>query len=146
MNPIRYAIAALWATILLLWSGAALAAAITMPSAKDLHALDLWLVIYSAVVSTLSGGTALAWRINKMLLEADSNGGKFTRPWLFAVAHMGGSWMAGAGMLFLGGASQWDIQYLLFAVLVASFSGAAFVEKLGEKMLADVTLVPGAAR
>lgn len=142
MNPTRYVRAALWATVQLLWCGAAMAAAVTLPGARELHALDAWLIVYSSIISTLSGGTALAWRINKLLLEYDESGKKFVRPWLFAIAHMSGSWLAGTLAFLYGSGQTWDLQYMLFAVLIMSFGGAAGVEKAFEKVFANLTLAP----
>jgi len=116
-------------------------------------ALDPLLVLLSVVISTLSGATALAWRINDLMLKEDARlrveGGErrpFVRPWLFAGAHMGGSWMAGTLAFIAGRINQWDVWTVLATVLVASFVGAKWVEREAEKRLGVVIPDPTVVR
>lgn len=133
-----------------LWSGTLVAAyaAARHAGAPEL-VVDPILVGLAGLVSTLSGATALAWRINDLLLKEDARlaaeGGErrpFVRPLLFAFAHMGGSWMAGLLAFAMGRANDWDVWTLLAAVLLASFIGAKFVEAAAERWMAVVRL-PG---
>jgi hypothetical protein len=109
--------------------------------------VDPVLVILVCVISTLAGGTSLAIRINNLIMEEDqrardqgSEPRPFVRPWLFACAHMGGSWMAGLTGLLLGRANEWGVWTLLLGVLLMSFLGAKAIEMLAERFLSGAPL------
>ncbi|MBC7603878.1 MAG: hypothetical protein H7255_14620 [Ramlibacter sp.] len=113
--------------------------------------LDPTVTGLTCVLSTLSGATALFIRINNLLLKQEeeredgSEPRKFVRPWLFASAHMSGSWMAGTLMFLVAHANTWDVWYGLMGVVIASFGGATFLEKVAERYLSVVPLGPPGA-
>jgi hypothetical protein len=145
------ALLALKACLALAWTAtfaAAYAAALGRDGGQGgVLGLDPMLLVLTAIISTLSGGTALAWRINDLMLKEDervaAQGGErrpFVRPWLFAGAHMGGSWMAGTLLFLFARAGDWGVWHTLAGVLIASFAGAKFIELAAERWLAVVRL------
>jgi hypothetical protein len=146
----RYILMTLRASLYLWWSGTAAAAAVIATREPDALALDPMLIVLSCVISTLSGGTALAIRVNALIVEeqkrareAKAQAEPFIAPWLFAVAHMGGSWLAGVMAFLLGKSNDWGVWTLLLGVLLMSFAGAKAIEMVAEKWLAGIRL-PGA--
>lgn len=130
------------AILWLSWCGTA-AAAVTF-AAKDTITLDPVLTALACLVSTLSGATALAYRINILLIEdsLSENPKGLVRPWLFVLANMGGSWLAGALGFIMGRMNTWDVWTTLFGILLLSFAGAKGIEMLAERWLGVVRL-PG---
>jgi hypothetical protein len=103
------------------------------------------LIALTCVISTLSGATALAWRLNDLMLKEDervaTEGGErrpFVRPWLFAAAHMSGSWMGGTLAFLMGKGNAWDVWNVLGFVLVMSFLGSKGIEMVAERWLGSV--------
>lgn len=146
MTTIRYLMLLCKAAILLAWTATAATAAVVVARNPSQVELDLLVVVLSSVISTLSGGTALAVRINALLMAQDPEKPRpFVRPWLFAFAHMGGSWTAGVMAFLVARGSEWNVWYLLLGVLLMSFLGARAVEALAERWLAVMPL-PGDVR
>jgi hypothetical protein len=148
-TPTHYALITFKAILALLWISAAAAAyaGVSAGKASDI-VLDPTVTVLTCILSTLAGATALFIRINNMLLsqEAARDAGleskKFVRRWLFAIAHMSGSWMAGTLAFLLGHAYAWDVWYGLIAVVLMSFGGATLLEKLAERYLPVIPLGP----
>lgn len=132
MTSTRYLLIVLRATLFLCWASTGAAATIVLGQSQP-YVLDPVLAMLSCVISTLSGASALAIRVNTLLL-ADPNK-PMTRPWLFAVAHMLGSWLAGLVAFLSGRINHWDTDNVMLTVLVLSFGGAKVVELLVEKFL-----------
>ena len=144
MNSTRYVLIAFKAALWLSWTSTAAAAVVVAANAPSALDLDPMLMLLVCIISTLAGATALAIRINNLLLagEGDQAPKPFVRPWLFAAAHMGGSWMAGVAGFLLSRANAWDVWTSLLGVLVMSFGGAKVLEAFAERWLAVVRL-PG---
>ena len=134
MNSTRYLLALIRAGVMLAWMPtAALAVVVTSQVQGPVIVLDWGLVAIAAAISTLTGGTTLAIRVNQRLMAEPDR--PLVRPWMFAISHMLGSWVAGVSA-FLGAMSReigvWE---LLLGVLLASFLGAKFLEMAAEKWL-----------
>lgn len=140
MNTTRYALTLMRALLALMWCGTATAASLALAGSP--LQVDPLLMLLSTVVSLLSGGTTLLIRVNNLLMaeakKADEMPGyqprPLIRPWLFMAAHMAGSLLAGMAMFIL--TRQWSMGpwESLAGVLVASFMGATFLERLAEKL------------
>lgn len=140
MNRTRYTLSLMRALLAAMWCSTATAGVLALgQSPLD---VDPLLMLLSTVVSLLAGGTTLLIRVNNLLMaearKAEENPQyeprPLIRPWLFAAAHMAGSLLAGLAMFIIGrqqGLGPWES---LAGVLVASFMGATFLEKLAEKM------------
>ena len=85
-------------------------------------------------LSTLSGGTALVWRIDLELRKAPD--GKLPNPRLFAASNMMGSWTAGALAWVTSQGQELGVFPTLGAVILMSFGGARALELAAEKYLA----------
>lgn len=147
MNTLRYAVATMRATLALLWASTAAAGTVILASDQSPQlVIDTLLLVLTAVVATLAGVTTLAIRVNAKLLEADDDGRPkpFVRPWLFAISHMLGSWLAGCAMFILSRMNHWDVWTTLFSVLMLSFLGSKGVEMLAEKWMGGVKVTPTA--
>ena len=123
------------AMLVLLWvPTSAWAAQITLHQTLDgLTAASLAIVF---ALSSLSGATALVLRIEKELRA--STDGKLPRPWLFASAHMLGSWLASVLALFVGEAQDMNDWLVLGMIVCAGFGGAKFIEMVAEKYLSKI--------
>lgn len=141
MSTTKYALSAMRALLAFMWLCVAVSACAQAASAGPQSFSDPWVILWCFVVATLAGGTALAIRINNFLLEQDAKiadgqpGQPFVRPWLFAGAHMGGSYLAAIVFFLIGLAMRAEIHYMLLWVLLGSFGGAKTVEKAAEKWL-----------
>jgi heme O synthase-like polyprenyltransferase len=90
-------------------------------------------------LSTLSGATALVWRLDQELRRAVD--GKMPRPFLFAASNLLGSWTAGT-LAWVGSQGlEQSIWVTLAFVIAVSFGGARFLEKVSEKY-ADKVMPP----
>lgn len=90
-------------------------------------------VVVNIVFATLAGATTLAIRINTQLTSTPNQA--LPNPGLFCLAHMMGSWLAGIFMFLITQAQQTGLWMGFGLVLLASFSGAKFLEKAVEKLL-----------
>lgn len=117
-------LAFLWTTTL------AFAAGVTLD--QTLSGLT-WLVAgLVMLLSTLSGASALLWRVDKEL-RAKAPGTPLERPWLFVSANMVGSWLAGWLAFIMGEAGDINDWAELGGIVMAAFIGARFVEMMAEK-------------
>lgn len=146
MNSIRYVVAISRASLALLWATTAAAGTLALGDGSTLY-IDGLLVVLTAIVSTLAGVTTLAIRVNAKLLEVDADGKAkpFVRPWLFAISHMLGSWLAGVSIFILSRMNHWDVWTTLFSVLMLSFLGSKGVEMLAEKWFGGIKVSPTSA-
>lgn len=142
MNSTRYVLSVMRALILLLWTPTiALAGAVVAAVGRQPLVLDWVVVGVSAVLATMAGATALAIRVNNLLLAVQP-GEKMVRPWLFAAAHMLGSWSAGTAAFLIGQAQHTEVWTSLLLVLLAAFAGAKFLEMAAERWLPVVRPKP----
>ena len=123
--------------ILLLWPVAVSAAALTATSDPFGDISGLHILIMTAI-STLSGVTALTLRIDAELRKYNDE--HLPRPMLFASSHMLGSWLAGILAFALSQHNSFTVWWQIGFVIVASFSGAKFVEKMSELYTGKLTL------
>lgn len=135
MSPTRYTLQLMKALLALMWGGTATAAtvALTNPALE----VDPVLMLLSAIISTLAGATTLAIRVNNLLLAEDGKAEPrpLVRPWLFAIAHMLGSWLTGVAFFLYSRSQSMDVWMTLLVVLVFSFVGAKAIEMLAERIL-----------
>lgn len=134
MNSTRYLLHVVRALIMLAWTPAIAFATVValQPEMPDL-VVDWMLVVISVVIATLAGATALFIRINNLLMRTPEQ--PMVRPWLFAVAHMSGSWSAGIAGFLVGRAQHLDVWTSLLGVLFMSFLGAKALEIAAERWL-----------
>jgi hypothetical protein len=83
--------------------------------------------------STLAAITTLAIRINAQLMAAPDK--PLPHPWVFCIAHIGGSWLAGAFFFIIGQHQQVGLWMGLGIVILASFTGAKALEMAVERYL-----------
>lgn len=125
--------------VLLLWCPtAAWAATVTLN--QTLSSINGGTLFLIWALSSLSGATALVWRVDKELRAAP--GAKLPLPWLFASAHMLGSWLAGVLAFLICESQNMDDWFELGAIVCASFMGAKFIELVAEKYLARMLPPP----
>lgn len=127
----RFVIVCLRTLLVFMWTPAVLAT--SMLVLDGAITIPLAMLVLAMLVASLSGTTALVLRIDSELRKSPD--AKLPRPWLFASAHMLGSWLAGTLAFILS--QQWksDVWVTLGLVLVASFMGAKFIEAIAEKYL-----------
>ncbi|WP_395055178.1 hypothetical protein [Polaromonas sp.] len=132
MNPLYLRIV-LRVMLLALWAPSLAIAASVITLNQTLGEVTFLVVGVVGVLSTLAGATALILRIDKEL--RDQPAAALPRPYLFASAHMLGSWLAGALAFITAEAQDMNDWSELGLIVVASFSGARFIEVLAEKYL-----------
>lgn len=115
--------------IFLLWPITVTAAVISSNSNPFSEISGLHVLIMTAI-STLSGVTALTLRIDAELRKYKDT--QLPRPMLFASSHMLGSWLAGILAFALSQHNSFTVWWQIGFVIIASFSGAKFVEKMSE--------------
>lgn len=150
-TPIRYTLLTFKIVLIVLWLSASVGAAyaaVTISKAGVSIVVDPTVTVLCCILSTLSGATALFVKVNNILLaqeEARAIGEeprRFVAPWFFAIAHMLGSWTAGALAFLVSQAAEWSIWYQLVGVVIASFGGAAVLEKAVDRYLSVMPLGP----
>lgn len=129
---IVYALSILKITIILLWP-IAVSAAVVTGSGNPFATLSGLHVLVMCALSTLSGVTALTLRVDAELRRARSK--NLPRPVLFVSSHMLGSWLAGVLAFALSEHSTLGPWAQIISVIIASFMGAKFVEKISETWL-----------
>lgn len=129
---IVYALSMLKITIILLWP-IAVSAAVVTGSGNPFATLSGLHVLVMCALSTLSGVTALTLRVDAELRRARSK--NLHRPVLFVSSHMLGSWLAGVLAFALSEHSTLGPWAQIISVIIASFMGAKFVEKISETWL-----------
>lgn len=112
----------------------AMQVALTPPEAP--FELDPALAGFSFVISIMAGATTLAIRLNMLVAEAPDR--PLVKPWLFCLAHMGGSLVAGLAGFVLAKSQGWPSWNLLLAVLLMSFGGAKAIEMLTERWMSII--------
>jgi hypothetical protein len=113
--------------------------AVTVAATHPFHTIDFPVLALAFGLSTLSGATALVWRIDQELRNAPD--GKLPRPWLFATSNILGSWTAGT-LAWVAAQSQGAGVWLTLAVVIAiSFGGARAIEALAERYINKIAPV-----
>jgi hypothetical protein len=133
MISVSYIRRALRILLALMWLPMPVWAATLATDAHPFETIDLPVLALAFGLSTLSGATALVWRLDKELRNAPD--GVLPRPWLFAASNILGSWTAGA-LAWIGSQSQASgVWATLGVVIVLSFGGARVIEVLAEKYI-----------
>ena len=136
-----YLIRIINAALTSLWMPSLAIAAVAVATEDDgVAAISLALAGVALLLSTLSGVTALLWRVERELRDQPDK--PLLRPWLFAASHMACSWLAGALAFTLSEAQNLNEWWEVSAVIAASFAGATFVQAAAERILSK--LLPGA--
>jgi hypothetical protein len=132
---VAYLIIILRALVFLMWAPAAVFAATVAATGVDSSPLNVpaSLVVATTMFSTLMGATTLAFRLVKQLQENPEK--PLVRPWLYCLAHMLGSWGAGALCFVIAMSQGYGVWSLLALVMAGSFGGATALEKLAERVL-----------
>ena len=128
-----YLTSMLHAVLFFMWTpGLAMAAAVAS-SQSDIGSVSWVLACVAILLSTLSGITALLYRVERELRAAPDQ--PLMRPWLLAISHMACSWSAGALAFLIGEAQDMSDWYELAGVIAASFMGATFIQAAAEKWI-----------
>ena len=101
--------------------------------AHPFDGIDFSVLALAFGLSTLSGATALVWRLDAELRKAPN--GKLPRPWLFAGANLLGSWTAGSLAWITSQGQGSGVWTTLAVVIVLSFGGARAIELLAERYI-----------
>lgn len=133
---ILYALNILKLTVFLLWP-IAVSAAVVVDKYNPFETISGLHVLVMCAISTLSGVTALTLRIDAELKRARTK--NLPRPVLFASSHMLGSWLAGVLAFAMANHSAMGVWAQISLVIVASFTGAKFVEKASEIWIKKVS-------
>ena len=125
--------------VLMMWPLTVLAAVATgtVDTFSDITTIHI-LVMF--VISTLSGLTALTIRIDSELKTQNIE--KLPRPRLFVSSHMLGCWLAGVLATAVSQSNNFGIWTQIIVMIVASFTGAKFVEKISEIYIGKLTGTP----
>lgn len=123
----------LWSFIGLLWLPVLAMAAPLVTGLDVVMAISPALAATAIALSTLSGATALATRIDRELSAAPDK--PMPRLWLTCTAHMLGSWLAGSLGFVLAQSQHMDVWLGLGLVIAASFTGAKFIEGITERYM-----------
>ena len=126
----------LWAFVALLWMPVVVLATPLGSSVDVLLAIPPTLAVITVLLSTLSGATALATRIDRELSAAPDK--PLKRLWLTCIANMLGSWLTGSLGFVLAQSQHMDVWLGLGIVIAFSFSGAKVIESVTEKYLGKV--------
>lgn len=94
-------------------------------------------ILVLSVISTLSGLTALTIRIDSELSKCKDE--PLPRPKLFVASHMLGSWLAGVLAVVMSENNILSVWTEITLVIVASFMGAKFIEKVSEFYIGKIT-------
>lgn len=105
-------------------------------SLDDLSTVLSWkTVLIIFILSTLSGATALAVRVDKKLQSSD-----LKNPLLFVFSNMLGSWLAGfLGYFVVKALDTTNIWHQLISIVLFAYFGAKAVERLAEYRLGKLT-------
>lgn len=133
MISVSYIRRALRILLALMWLPMPVWAATLATGTHPFDAIDLPVLALAFGLSTLSGATALVWRLDRELRSAPD--GKLPRPWLFATSNLLGSWTAGA-LAWIGSQSQHSgVWATLGVVILLSFGGARAIEVIAERYI-----------
>lgn len=116
--------------IFILWPVTVSAAVVVGTAQNPFESISGLHILVMCAISTLSGVTALTLRIDAELRKARSK--NLPRPILFTSSHMLGSWLAGVLAFAMAQHSAFGVWAQITAIIVASFTGAKFVEKASE--------------
>lgn len=141
MSYIKFVRLALHALLLAMWTPALAMAATMVTMEQTLQGVTLPVVMVVVMLSTLSGATALVLRIDRELRYSPEN--KLPRPYLFVSAHMLGSWVAGVLAFILGEGQNYNDWLEMALIIVASFLGATFIERVAEKYIVNMSSTLG---
>jgi len=133
---LKYTLAVLKLVIVLLWPISVSAAVVTGTIDPFVGITGMHVLVLS-IISTLSGLTALTIRIDSELKKAEN--ATLPRPALFVSSHMLGSWLAGVLAVAVSQQSDFGVWAQISVVIVASFTGAKFVEKMSEFYIGKIT-------
>jgi len=111
-----------------LWPMAVSAAVATTPPDPFAN-ISMTQVLVMAGVAILSGATALVIRLDSEMKRKATG---ISRIGLFATSHMLGSFLAGVLMFAISRHNEFSVWWELATVIMASFSGAKFLEKAAE--------------
>lgn len=117
--------------VVMIWLPVPVWAASVVSGGHTFEQIDFAVLSLAFGLSTLSGATALVWRIDQELRKAPD--GKLPRPWLFAASNILGSWTAGTLAWVASQGQDAGVWITLAAVIAVSFGGARALEKLSEK-------------
>jgi hypothetical protein len=134
----QYLIVILRAMVIAMWAPAAAFAAVLAGTGANASPLNVpaALVVATALFSTLAGATTLALRlVSELRADPDK---PLVKPWLYCLAHMLGSWCAGAFFFLIAMAQGYGVWTLLASVLLASFVGAKALEMAAERWLPTI--------
>jgi VanZ family protein len=106
------------------------AVAVADPTTNPFGEISGLQILVMGAISTLSGVTALTLRIDAELGRHKSK--SLPRPILFASSHMLGSWLAGVLSFAISQHLILGIWWQIGFIIVASFTGAKFVERMSE--------------
>lgn len=120
----------LQAFLLLAWPPA-LFAAQTLEDALGGITGWTWFILF--MISTISGATALVWRLATMVAGVEKPVDSHLH--LVVVGQMLSSWLAGLLAFFLGSRFGFQPLEVCAAIVVASFLGSKFIDMVGERWL-----------
>lgn len=132
MSPNTYISRCLRTLIAIIWLPVPAWAA-SVIAVNPLTEIDWSLLALAFGLSTLSGATALVWRLDSELRK--SADGLLPRPWLFAASNLMGSWTAGSLAWITSQGQASSVWATLAAVIVLSFGGARLIELLAERYI-----------
>jgi hypothetical protein len=123
-----YLLIVLRAIVLLMWAPAAVFAAAIAATGAESGPLSVRpaLIVATCLFSTLMGATTLCIRLVKDLQGSPDT--PLVKPWLYCLAHMLGSWSAGALFFVVAMSQGAGVWTLLGMVMAASFAGAKACE------------------
>jgi uncharacterized membrane protein YfcA len=130
MISAEYLSRALRILVVLMWLPMPVWAA-AIATAHPFDQIDFSVLALAFGLSTLSGATALVWRLDQELRNAPD--GKLPRPWLFAASNIFGSWTAGTLAWVAAQGQDAGVWLTLASVIAVSFGGARVLEKVSEK-------------
>jgi hypothetical protein len=130
MISVAYLRRALRILVVMMWLPMPVWAA-AIATAHPFEAIDFPVLALAFGLSTLSGATALVWRLDQELRKSPD--GTLPRPFLFAASNLLGSWTAGTFVWVVLQGSDQGVWTTLAAVIALSFGGARALEKVSEK-------------
>lgn len=148
MTATRYLLILLRSLCAMLWAGSAAAVPVLLAD-RHISAIltDPLVLTIAGLIATAAGVTTLAMRINTLLAQQDpAHPQPLVKPWLFAMAHIGGSYLASIAALLIASIQKLEADSALLLVLVAAFLGSKFLEMVAEKYFPITRLLPPAAR
>ena len=113
--------------LLLMWPVMCGAAVVAAPVTQDPFAnISLFQVLIMFGIAVLSGATSLVLRLDREMKRCKEESSDIS---LFMISHMFGSILAGVLMFAVAQHNSFTVWWELATIIVASFSGARFLEK-----------------